>query len=346
MTRAFPPVSISRSVSSLRIYLLADYSGNADEGMKKTALCYQKILAQRHQVTSRDIRTVLHPAFWRELRKDKPHIVHYIPGPTLLSFILMKAIKMSCPGSRAIMSAMHPAFYGFFSLFTPLIRLLKPDLLLVQSTKTEQMFHRLGCNTAYLPSGVDVSRFSPVTAGARRQLKDKYGLSQDKFVVLHIGHLNKTRNIEVLSQLQQGEAQVVIVASTTTRVKDDISRKLKESGCLILTGYQPRVEELYQLADCYVFPTTDKRGSVELPLSVLEAMSCNLPVVTTRFGALPDAIEPGNGIIFAENQAELVKGVESLQNSRTEVRTRDKVLAYSWEKIVAKLEEIYLTLVQ
>jgi glycosyltransferase involved in cell wall biosynthesis len=83
-----------------------------------------------------------------------------------------------------------------------------------------------------------------------------------------------------------------------------------------------------------------------LPLSVLEAMSCNLPVVTTRFGALPRAVESGDGVIFVESRDELVKGVESIQDSHTEVNTRDKVLCYSWENIEVRLEEIYRALVR
>ena len=337
----------SGSISSLRIYLLADYSGHSDEGMKRIAACYEEGLVRRqHEVRTKDVRKVLHPSSWREFQKFKPDIIHYIPGPSPVSFLLTKFAMMTYPGAKAVMSATHPAFHGFFSLFTPLIRLLKPDLLLVQSTKTERMFHRLGCKTTYLPSGVDMSRFSPVPVATRQQLRDKYEISQNKFVVLHIGHLNKTRNIEVLSRLQRGNTQVVIVASTTTRASNTIRRELEESGCLILSGYQPKVEELYQLSDCYVFPTTDERGSVEMPLSVLEAMSCNLPVVVTRFGALPQSIEPGDGVIFVESGDDLIKGVENIQTGSLEVRTRDKVIPFAWENIVARLEEIYLTLGQ
>ena len=347
MERASSPISATRNIPALKIYLLSDYSGNVDEGMKKIASYYKEGLVRRHhQVSTKDVRAVLRPTSWRELRKAKPDIIHYVPGPSPISFLLTRFARMASPGAKAIMSATHPNFHGVFSLFTPLIRLLKSDLLLVQSTGTEQMLRRLGCKTAFLPSGVDMSRFSPVSDATRRQLREKYGLNQSKFVVLHTGHLNRTRNIEVLSRLQQGDRQVIVVASTTTRASADIRHRLEKSGCLVLTGYQPEVEELYQLADCYVFPTTDERGSVQMPLSVLEAMSCNLPVVTTRFGALPRFIEPEDGVIYIEHEDDMEKELNKIQTGSLEVRTRDKVVPYSWENIVARLEEIYLTLVQ
>ena len=63
------------------------------------------------------------------------------------------------------------------------------------------------------------------------------------------------------------------------------------------TEYITHLEEIYALSDCYVFPTTDRRYCVEMPLSVLEAMSCNLPMLTTRFGALPGVFEEASGLI-------------------------------------------------
>ena len=36
-----------------------------------------------------------------------------------------------------------------------------------------------------------------------------------------------------------------------------------------------------------MFSTVDPKACIETPLSVLEALSCNIPVITTKFGSLP-----------------------------------------------------------
>ena len=66
---------------------------------------------------------------------------------------------------------------------------------------------------------------------------------------------------------------------------------------------QFNIEEVYALSDCYVFPTPpmNKINSIEIPLSVLEAMACNLSVITTKFGALPKVFEEGDGLIFVDD---------------------------------------------
>ena len=89
-----------------------------------------------------------------------------------------------------------------------------------------------------------------------------------------------------------------------------------------------------------VFPTTSRRYCVEMPLSVLEAMSCNLPVITTRFGALPRAFEAGGGLIFAEGEEALAAGVERVK-AGLRPNTRDKVLPLDWASIVDRLEQAY-----
>ena len=109
---------------------------------------------------------------------------------------------------------------------------------------------------------------------------------------------------------------------------------------MIWKKYVENIEEIYALADCYVFPTTNSIGSIELPLSVLEAMSCNIPVVATRFGALPRVFQEDDGLIFADKEEDFFQGLERIRNG-TEVRNREKVLPYSWRNTALRLEKIY-----
>ena len=87
-------------------------------------------------------------------------------------------------------------------------------------------------------------------------------------------------------------------------------------------------------------------GSIEVPLSVLEAMSCNLPVVTTKYGALPQMFTEEGGLHFIEQEADFVRLVAEVRANQEPVSTRKQVLAYSWENIARRLDQIYTRILE
>lgn len=337
----------------MRICLIGDCTGNIDEGMKKVTLHLSKELSTNHQVLLVNPKRVFSRGFWKDIKNFRPQIIHYVPGPSIFSFAIVKALALYCRSAKTIMSAMHPGFYGFrgfsygaynafSSICKNLVPLLKPNLILVQSHQSEEMFTKLGCSTQFLPNGVDIEKFIPVSETTKRELRKKYSLDEEKFVILHIGSIKKWRNVWLLKKLQKENNQVLIIGSTSTGRDKGLCQQLREEGCLVWTDYVENIEEVYALSDCYVFPTMeDKIGSIETPLSILEAMSCNLPVVSTRFGALPRVLEEGDGLIFANKEQDFHHAIERVKNDDLEIKTREKVLSYSWEHIAKRLEEIY-----
>jgi len=323
----------------MRICILGEHSSRLDEGMRNFAFHLAKELSKNHEVASLDshLNSILSKSFWGEIKKFDPQIVHYIPGPSPLSFILAKAVAFCSNDAKVIMSAFHPRFHFLLKRVVPL---LKPDLILTQTYETEEMFSNLGCKTRFLPSGVDPERFTPVSKQVKNGLRKKYGLDKDKFIVLHVGHITEERGLRILEKLQGGDNQVIIIGSTSIRVDQPVYQALKEKGCFVWRTYFKNVEEIYALSDCYLFPTISRKGSPELPLSVMEAMSCNLPVISTRFGALPRVFDEGDGLFFAERDEDFFRGLRAIKDG-TVIRTREKVTPYSWGNIAGRLEQIY-----
>lgn len=72
----------------------------------------------------------------------------------------------------------------------------------------------------------------------------------------------------------------------------------------------PQLMKLFAEADLFVFPT---RGDC-LPLAVLEAMASGLPVITTRVGALPEAVTHGETgwIVPPDDSAAMVEALTLL----------------------------------
>tara|TARA_B100000315_G_C14574873_1_gene587412 strand:- start:1651 stop:2157 length:507 start_codon:yes stop_codon:yes gene_type:complete len=101
----------------------------------------------------------------------------------------------------------------------------------------------------------------------------------------------------------------------------------------------------YHAADCYLIPAREEGG----PLSLLESLASNVPVVSTRVGMAPDIICHGENGFLAD-----VDDVEGLTNSvakfadrpclREQCMTRGSktVLNYGWERIThALIDDVY-----
>lgn len=345
----------------LRVCLLSEnLSLPMDEGFKKLVYSLIDPLARMADLlvlttcpagavpppvrAARANRLLLGLELGRAVRRFRPDVVIYVPqaAATLNSFIRCGVLRGYAPGARLLMVALQPRSYGRAARhLIPRLRLLRPDLILVQSLDTQDGLRAFGCQTAMLPSGIDLAAFQPAAEAAKRALRAKYGLGPDAFVVLHVGHQSRTRNVLLLNRMRaELGCDTVLVASTSTHVDGDVGAAIRQGGTLLIDRYVEHVAELYQMADCYLFPVHVSTSSVNMPLSVLEAMACGLPVVTTPFGSLPLWFSEGPGFVFADTDDGLVAAVAHLYRARERVspeQMRARVAPFSWAALAETL---------
>lgn len=341
----------------MRICLLGDVSGNLDEGMKKITFNFQRELSKRHEVLLVEPRGIFNPETQRKFRSFAPQVLHYVHGPTIRSLVSLRFAKYLCGNKpKTVASATRPYFSW---LSRRLIPCVKPDLVLTQSLRFERFFEKYGCNVSFLPNGVDVERFRAVLGDDERlQLIRKYNVPPGKFIILHVGHIKANRNPEVFEHIQSydKDVQVIVVGGTSMPMDVKVKESLERAGCMVWRQYFENIEEIYQMADCFVFPTQDldsdqfpteynQIGSIDLPLSVLEAMACNLAVLSTRFGALPRLFEPGDGFFYFQNEQELNTRISEVRQGLVMAKTREMVEELAWHKIVDHLEDKYRAVV-
>lgn len=325
----------------MRICLIGEYVGRPDEAMRKVSFYLAKELSRYHHVLSIDVGSIKSIKCWVNIKKFNPDIIHFIHGPSIKSLILLKILSIYCAGSKTISSAMHP---DLTHVSPTIAKLIKPNLILVQSSNSENLFKNLGFKTEFLACGVDPNKFCPRTSIDKAILRTKYGIDADAFIILHIGSIKEGRNVKLMQNFQNNDCKVIVVGAVSTGIEDNLLDQLKDYGCKVFTDYIENIEEIYALSDCYIFPTLpeNKSFSIEMPLTVLEALSCNINVICTKFGALPRIFAEGNGLYFAEDCKDIEDILFMIRTTGETIRTRDKIRSYSWNQITEKLENIYL----
>lgn len=325
-----------------------------DEGIKNHAACLIAALRKGHEVLAlttfgEDIpalgianipsnRLLLSGALARAIRAFGPDLVLYIPTAcaTLFSFLRGRVLRRHARGAPVALLALQPRAYSW--LARVLMPRLCPEVTLVQAERTWRSLEGVDCVVRRVSPGVDTTRFAPASETRRVTLRQRYGLALDRYVILHVGHLNRARNIQALAALQEERGnQVVVVGSTSTSQDHALVEELRAAGMVVIDRFVPDIVELYQLADCYVFPAHVPTACIDAPLSVLEAMACNLPVITTRYGGLPALFEEGPGFTYADDETQLRAAVQASKSSRP--ATRAMVTPLAWPQVAEQMLE-------
>lgn len=113
---------------------------------------------------------------------------------------------------------------------------------------------------------------------AREQLCKKLNLPEDKTIVLHVGHCSKGRFLEEMLTLDSDKYHCVVIASGMFSDENTINA-LTQGGIDVRFGFVKNIEDFYNCADVYFFPTKSSEFVISVPLSVTEALSCSTPVV-------------------------------------------------------------------
>ncbi len=163
-------------------------------------------------------------------------------------------------------------------------------------------------------NGVDPEVFRPKweRADEARAAREHYGLT-DEPVVLYAGKIRESKGVGVLlaAMLRVWEkvprAALVLVGGTEfgrgrTQRQTPFFRQFREQvaqapGRVVLTGFVPHenMATTYLLGDVCAAPSQKPEG---MPMVLLEASACGLPLIATRLGGIPEVVQDGvNGLL-------------------------------------------------
>lgn len=203
-------------------------------------------------------------------------------------------------------------------------------------------------------NGVDVEKFKATSD--KRKVKLELGLNPNDIAILSVGRLyarkglftliesiprvvNRFKNAKFIisGKGQSDEVKKLIVHAERLGVRDR----------MVFTGYYPdkKLPKLYQAADIFAFSTFYEHH----PFAVLEALSSQLPVVTTNVGGIPETIENGkNGFMcqpfnsgeFSDKILFLLEHPAAAQEMAVQARKTIEQ-RFDWRLVVQNVLKVY-----
>jgi glycosyltransferase involved in cell wall biosynthesis len=160
---------------------------------------------------------------------------------------------------------------------------------------SEWTSNRVPLNKFHLiPNGVDTVLFAPANAEQKSFLREKLNLPQNATIAIFTGRLVSYKGLPLLLKVWKEirckhENVLLLLAGTggldIHNCEAELRAYVKSVGLekeVIFLGAVQNVPEYLQASDLFVFPTENDA----FPSSIVEAMACALPIVTTPVGAI------------------------------------------------------------
>jgi glycosyltransferase involved in cell wall biosynthesis len=145
-----------------------------------------------------------------------------------------------------------------------------------------------------IPNSVDTTRFTPVDPSQKTLLRQRLGLPESAIIAIYTGRLVSYKGLPLLLKVWKeisGSYENILLLLAGTGGLDihnceaELHAYVKANGLekvVRFLGPVRNVPQYLQASDLFVFPTENDA----FPSSVVEAMACALPVITTPVGAI------------------------------------------------------------
>jgi glycosyltransferase involved in cell wall biosynthesis len=296
--------------------------------------------------------------FWKALREHRPQVSHIatVYGLSFVKHSVCVALARLY-GSKVLLHphcsitmlyTEKPKWWQWY--FRQVARLLSGVIGL--SAEWQQLKQYIPNLPVYeVPNAINLEPFQAI---AEQHLSQP--VTEGAVKMLYLGYIGKAKgsfDLVSAARLAQDQApglQVDLVGSALNPgSREQVQAQAEALGAtsaqVRAPAYAQEKLEYFRGADVFVYPSYHEG----MPMAVLEAMACALPVIATRVGGLPDLVTNGeNGLLVEAGQPEqLADAMARLANDpalRRAMQQKSYQLMrarFDMEQRVSRLIEIY-----
>lgn len=284
-------------------------------------------------------------------RRFRPDVVH---SHTLPANFACRAARVVQPVRVLITSAHNlteggPARMAFYRMTDMLA-----DVTTNCSLSAVERYVRIGAVPAhrirYVPNGIDVSRFAP-DKSARARVRAELGIGENAFVWLAVGRLTEQKDwpnaLDAATRALRAGDRLLIVG--TGELEEEVRKGVAARGLekrVALLGVRTDVADLMRAADAFLMSSAWEG----LPIVLLEAATCGLPIVATRVGGNDQVVRDGETgvLVEARDSAALAAAMDRLRKmdaaERAVMGARGRAhveRTYGLDAVIAQWDALY-----
>ena len=179
---------------------------------------------------------------------------------------------------------------------------------------------------------------------------EREDLSDVEKVLIHTSNFRKVKRVEDTIKIfkrvrEKVNSKLLLVGDGPERaVVEELARLLAVEKDVLFLGKQDAVEELLAIADLYLMPSE----SESFGLAALEAMACEVPVISSNTGGIPEInIEGATGFLsevgdveeMAENAIKILVDEQTLSKFKSNALNQAK--RFDIQKVLPQYESYY-----
>jgi len=288
---------------------------------------------------------VIHLHSWRNFQDI---IVHYYAKKYGVPYVLQTHGSLPRIITKQRLKWVYDESFGH--------RLLKYAAKVIALSRVEaEQYKRMGVRDekiAIIPNCIDL--FDYAVLPPRSRFKKKFGIVDDKKIILYLGRIHRTKGIDLLVrayayliyEMKYNNTVLVIAGPDDGYLNEAkvLANSLGVYSSTIFTGFISNEDKLGALVDADVFVTPSFYG---FPITFLESCISGTPIVTTSLGDSLDWINGYSGYVVPPHPKDIAQAINLLISNnalyeKISHNCRHIVSnCFSTNTIVNKIENIY-----
>jgi glycosyltransferase involved in cell wall biosynthesis len=212
----------------------------------------------------------------------------------------------------------------------------------------------------FMPTFVDNRRFYPWQSGREKMdrlsdLKNQYGFLEEDRIILSVGRLEGAKNplllIDSFYALTKYDINVRLLVVGTGSLERDVIKRVKKYNLQEKVKFLGVISSddlirLMKTSDVFLL-TSAFEG---MPISVLEALACGLPVVSTDVGEVNKVVKDGfsGKIISSHIKSDIAEAVFKVLKDKKRFKAEncvDSIRDYTLESVLSGIYEMHYGLI-